>query len=87
MIRVLYSYDYEPITVIDMPIDLIKLLTQTNQCKVPVLDKQTTHWLKIYRQEFVGGDVYWTPDDVLALKLMPSWLPGQLQRVRQLGGE
>lgn len=84
MIRVLYSYDYEPITAIDMPIDLITALKTANQCRVPVVDKNQTHWLKIYRTKFEAGDIYWTPDDVLALKLMPSWLPGQLQLVQHL---
>jgi hypothetical protein len=98
---VLYTKDFEPITVIDLPLWALEMgehrgfvrvavmepvpyvamsqqdLILTSEVKTVTLEFHSMRWLN-KQGRFITVD-----NDVLALKLKPSWLPGQRGRVNE----
>ncbi len=102
MNTVLYTRDMEPITIIDLPIDLLNWATNENggylriavrqelQTRPPI-DYPEAHYriLEVVGIEFQrlimrNRDTTWlaiVDNDEFALKLKPSWLPGQQAKI------
>jgi hypothetical protein len=101
---VLYTHDFEPITVIDLPMWLLEALERDGTIKVAVkrpitpdfvakvavgsVEGPETVTIEAKRLRWSDGDtkiIYVTKDDVLALTLKPTWLPGQILQVQNYG--
>jgi hypothetical protein len=93
---VLYTKDFEPITVIDLPVWLLEQMEQQGSVRVAVQqplrigpateDFEMPPIVTIYCEKIRWRDgrvvpILITPDDELALTLRPEWLPGQQQAV------
>jgi hypothetical protein len=83
MQTVIYSQHLEPITVVDLTMEMLKslkinrrivlTLSETEQCRLYAIG------MKIPSLEYgeTEGMLLITPDEVEALKLKAGWLPGQ----------
>lgn len=93
---VLYTKDFEPITVIDLPLWLLEQLERRGSVRVAVQqpvrlspapeDFYMPPIVTIYCEKMRWRDgrvvpVLITHDDELALTLRPEWLPGQQQAI------
>lgn len=88
---VLYTKDMEPITVIDLPMWALELAERQGIVRLAVPDEVRTFaefgsahcWivsLEFHRLLMPSGSQGWivtVDNDELALKMRPSWLPGQ----------
>lgn len=89
---VLYTNDFEPITVVDLPMWLLETLETRGSVRVAVLeptvpenpDTETAgvSIVTIYLEKLLWRDgskksVLVTDDEELAMVLNPDWLPGQ----------
>ena len=94
---VLYTTDFEAITVLDLPMWLLDQLKETGSVRIAVLDtdpekhkdaEQEYDVVTVYLEKFKwrGGEksVLVTDDEELALLLNPDWLPGQIYVVQSL---
>lgn len=95
---VLYTNDFEPITVLDLPVWLLDQLEKQGAVRVAVLRPPSIHTdmedmaylpevVTIYCEKMRWKDgktktVLVTNDDELALTLRPDWLPGQRQAIQ-----
>jgi len=86
---VLYTQDFEPITVVDLPRWLLDKAERQGTITLGVDNKVSgkadTHIL-VYCKKLKWYDgslksVLLTADEVPALAIKPAWLPGQLQAV------
>jgi hypothetical protein len=93
---VLYTKDFEPITVIDLPLWLLEQMERQGSVRVAVQqpvrlspapeDFQMPPIVTIYCEKMRWRDgrvvpILITHDDELALSLRPEWLPGQQQAI------
>ncbi len=97
MKAVIYTRDFEPITVIDLPMWALEQLHErrtlwvevmslpryagqddaiTAECLAVCLTSQRIQWI-----DRSPRNVIVAPDDTTALKLKPSWLPGQQEQI------
>jgi hypothetical protein len=90
---VLYSVDFEPITVVDLPRWLLDKCEQRGFVKisVPLPTKSEPDMLVVYCKKLMWHDgstktFLTTENEVLALALRPGWLPGQTQVVQTTEG-
>ena len=87
---VLYTKDFEPITVLDLPLWLIEEMEKRGGVKLAVqepltletlnADPSIMHQPKVCTLKWMDGtqkSIVITPDEELALILKPDWLPGQ----------
>jgi hypothetical protein len=97
---VLYTKDLEPVTVIDMPVWVIKMGRQRGVVQLPVPERLAfappgaplpmVHqrivavWFEQIRRRDAIMDLLITDDDEFALLLKPGFLPGQRGAVNQL---
>ena len=83
MNTVIYSKDLEPITVIDLPIEVLDELHKSGAARLAAIDASPTPKICLLigvKVEWVTGDdimLVVTPDEELAMQLQPDWLPGQ----------
>lgn len=81
MIQIIYSNNFEPITAVDLPLEVIDAARQhgTVKLKLSFPDEvkfvNLTH--KLVKLENRYYDVLTTSDETLALILLPELLPGQ----------
>ena len=88
---VLYTNDFEPITVLDLPMWLLKQLETRGSVRIAVLEPTDTDSsaepeiaiVTVYTEKLQLKDgtekvFLVTDDEELALVLNPDWLPGQL---------
>jgi hypothetical protein len=88
---VLYTTDFEPITVLDLPNHVLEHLETHTRVRIPILDNSGNRgprnivleldyitWLDSTKKP-----VILTHDLELALELLPEWLPGQRAQVNQ----
>lgn len=84
MYTVIYSIDFEPITVLDIPKDFLDTVEKTGRGILKVKDSD-----KVCR--LLCGSIIWpdgslkpvivTTDEEVALYMQCSWLPGQVSSV------
>ncbi len=94
---VLYTTEFEPITVLDLPIKLIELLEEHGGVRVPVAQPsklegptpldQIPSSIDLFCTKIMWHDgslhnVLIAKDDATALSLTPTWLPGQLKTIQ-----
>ena len=96
---VLYTYDFEPITILDLPLWVIEIAEKRGQVLVAVVEPPSLVPARLHEVIMAPRDVViraermrWrdgsaktimpTGDEELALKLKPSWLPGQRSSVQ-----
>ena len=94
---VLYTNDFEPITVLDLPVWLLDRLEEQGTVRVAVqkppgvspdlVDFElppivTIHCEKLRWKDGTVKPVLVTNDDELALTLRPDWLPGQQNTIQ-----
>jgi len=86
---VLYTPDFEPITVVDLPRWLLDTCEQRGFIKIsvpqPTKSEPDMLVVKAKRIAWFDGSTktfLTTEDEVLALALRPGWLPGQTQVVQ-----
>lgn len=81
---VIYSLQFEPITVLEMPIDLYKQIKEKGKgiLKVATNDPKnpfTACRIILVRYRWINNeeiDIFTTLDEEVALAIEPSWLPG-----------
>lgn len=93
---VLYTQEFEPITVLDLPLWLLDQLEREGAARVAVMmpamvaeeqiDYQGPPTVTIYCERLRWRDgtvkpILITPDETLAMLLRPEWLPGQRKAV------
>ena len=93
MIVVLYTQDLEPITCVDLPVEVQEEIERVGIGKIPVLAKpgldiSTAKMLyirpiKILGLNFATHVFFVTQEEELALSISPQWLPGQLPLVQR----
>jgi len=89
MRTVLYAKDFEPITIVELPMDILDGLERYGRAILAVADpsnESAENYLELSceRIQWLDGSVkplIIADDDALALSLRPTWLPGQLQAV------
>jgi hypothetical protein len=97
MRTVLYTTDFEPITVLDLPVWLLERMEQEGGARVAVMPKLTPELLqsdepisepkletlceKLRWRDGTLKTILVTPSEELALSLRPEWLPGQQQAI------
>jgi len=92
---VLYTNDFEPITILDLPIWLLEALETRGSVRVAAIDTTrpdssaepefavvTIHLEKLPWRDGTKKYVLVTADEELALALKPDWLPGQRQVIQ-----
>jgi hypothetical protein len=86
---VLYTPDFEPITVVDLPRWLLDLAEKRGFIKisVPLPTKPEPDMIVVHCKKIAWNDgsiktILVTEHEVLALALRPGWLPGQTQVVQ-----
>lgn len=87
---ILYTSDLEPITMVDFPRWLLDQVERTGQIRVattrpvPGIPPQTIdiYCVKVLWIDETYKPILVTPDEELALKAIPHWLPGQLSVVQ-----
>lgn len=94
---VLYTKDFEPITVLDLPLWLLEQLEKQGAIRVAVMrppklspspaDFTMPEMVTIYCEKLRWKDgttkpILITHDEELALVLRPEWLPGQRQVIQ-----
>lgn len=101
MRAVIYSKDMEPITILELPLQMLEHLERYRHLNLPVynnpddepplLQDNQPEYLQIFCEKIVWPDgttkpILLTNDDELALSLKPDWLPGQQQAVNWYKG-
>lgn len=84
---VLYTVDFEPITVIDLPRWLLDRAERQGAIKIalkggPNPQVIVVHCKKIHWLDGRLKSILITKDEVSALTLTPNWLPGQTQVIQ-----
>lgn len=94
---VLYTNDFEPITIIDLPLWLLEQLERQGSVRVAVRQPVkvspssedfelppivTIHCEKLRWRDGTVKPILITDDEELALRLRPTWLPGQRSTVQ-----
>lgn len=92
MIVILYTRDLEPITCVDIPVEVQEDIQRVGLGKVPVLSKRDADpseakYIYIKPVRILGVDnsllvFFTTEQEDLALAVTPQWLPGQLPLVQ-----
>ena len=89
---VLYTSEFEPITVLDIPLHVLEHLERHHRVRIPILDVNTTTrgpreiLLELNYIPWLDGTqkpVVTTSQLELALELKPDWLTGQRAQVNQ----
>lgn len=87
--QVLYTQFGEPITVVKVTQEFLRELEQHKALRVPVQAKVNdtttqTDYVRVYLETAQNQNFrfMWTPDEVLALELKPSILPGQQRLIK-----
>lgn len=89
---VLYTSEFEPITVLDVPLHILEHLEKHDRVRIPILDNNTTTrgpreiLLELNYMSWLDGTlkpVVTTSQLELALELKPDWLTGQRAQVNQ----
>ena len=90
MRTVIYDFDLEPITAIEIPLDVLEQLESQGIIRIPVRKAGSTPEAEI---TLICKKIKWIDDRVrtivitdcteLALALRPCWLPGQLSLVSE----
>jgi hypothetical protein len=93
VIVVLYTKDLEPITCVDLPVEVQEEIERVGIGKIPVLSKlgadiSTAKMLYIRPLKILGPNLathvfFVTQEEELALSVSPQWLPGQLPLVQR----
>lgn len=81
---VIYSTDYLPITVIDLPIDVYTKACKDKGVRLKLKNSGEYCELQAIPVAFGSGEfreLFITDDETQALKLSPAWLPGQLASI------
>ena len=94
---VLYTIDFEPITILDLPVWLLDQMEKNGGARIAIslpaelledsdLDKFKLETVLIFCEKLRWRDdtlktILVTPHEELALSLRPYWLPGQRQAV------
>lgn len=86
---VIYSTDIEPITVLDLPVDLLNRAAVEGKIKLRIKGENTPYGnqdcvLKHAQLAATDGsyiDILVTEDETAAMLAKPSWLPGQQGQV------
>lgn len=94
MITVLYTADLEPITCVDIPVEVQEDIQRTGLGRVPVLPSKDADvnnakfiFIKPLRILGINNQVqvfFTTGEEELALAVSPQWLPGQLPLVQHM---
>jgi len=95
---ILYTIDFEPLTVLELPIDVLEKMEVEGALKIIVAKPPKTmsegtltfpmpETITIYCQKMRWLDssiktILFTEDEELALAIKPSWLPGQVWNVQ-----
>jgi hypothetical protein len=84
---VLYTHDFEAITVVDLPRWLLDRAEQQGAIKIAVRGGENPATITVYAKKILWHDgtiksILVTSDEVPALTLRPTWLPGQTQAVQ-----
>jgi hypothetical protein len=84
---VLYTYDFEAITVVDLPRWLLDRAEQQGVIRIQVKGGEDPQVITVYCKKILWHDsslksILVTSDEVPALTLRPTWLPGQTQAVQ-----
>lgn len=84
---ILYSNDFEPITVIDLPREQLDLAERQGGIRIAVKSAVDSPIITAYCKKIIWYDgslkpILVTRDEVLALTISPAWLPGQIQVVQ-----
>jgi hypothetical protein len=84
---ILYTADFEPITVIDLPRWLLDRAEQQGAIRIAIKggekpDVITAYCKKIHWHDGSLKSILVTKDEVFALALAPTWLPGQIKVVQ-----
>ena len=87
---VLYTTDFEPITVLDIPLHVLEHLEEHQRVRIPILEDQTrgprSIELELSHIDWLDGTkkpIIITPQLEVALELKPDWLTGQRAQVNQ----
>jgi hypothetical protein len=86
MNTILYSLDYEPITIIDLPREFLDKLETNGHATLMIKDTDPIKTCKLYCGSITWPDlstkiVVITKDEEEALMLKCDWLPGQVGTV------
>lgn len=96
MNQVLYTPDFEPITVIDLPVDILEHIDLVGSVRIGIsrsesIDKNNTDeyidsivikQVKLYWHDNTVKSVLTTEDEILALTIRPGILPGQRLQIQ-----
>lgn len=83
MNTIIYSVDFEPITVVELPLNVIESAEQKGGIMLALRkDNETSGLIKVDCHKIIWADgtlrsVFITADEELALLLKPEWLVGQ----------
>lgn len=100
---VIYSEDLEPITVLDLPMEVLDRAASTGQVQLRVKARNTRYgedqtctlkYTELLARDGQFVSVLTTDDEVAAMLAKPGWLPGQrgqlnfyLNKIRKLTGQ
>jgi hypothetical protein len=86
MQTVIYSRDFEPITIVDLKMEILKTLEKDGRCGL-VIDTGEKCRLFVHpivwnnMENISERNIIVALDEEIALKLQPTWLPGQRSTV------
>lgn len=84
---ILYSTDFEPITVVDLPRWILDRAEQQGSIRIMLKSVTEPALITVYCKKLHWDDnsvksILVTSDEIPALKLQPAWLPGQTAAVQ-----
>lgn len=88
---VVYSTDFEPINIIEIPRYLLDRAEQRGFLKIALNSSETSPVITVWCKKILWHDstiktVLITQDEVLMLTLPPTWLPGQSKAIQSALG-
>ena len=84
----IYTEDFEPINVIDLPREILDEIERKGIVRIGINNPDTpSNYIDLFLVKVLWIDntykpVIITPDEELVLKVLPQWVPGQLSVIQ-----